>query len=153
MKKVIILVAVFCLIAANAFAAGSVTVTKYHQAKDGSHVVFKLACVGDGSDGSIPATEIPADSTSNPYYNQGLYLYEVWTVTPASGNPDAADVAITDAVGASLFSEVGVISASVSTLTAGTVTFFRQINSALTVTVANQDTASATWDIYIKLSK
>ena len=152
MKKIILTV-VFCLIAAQVFAAGSVTVTKYAESKDKSQVVFKLACVGDSSDGSVPATQIPADSTSNPYYNLGLYLYEVWTVTPASGNPDAADVAITDALGASLFSEANVISGSVSTKTAGNVAFFRQINSALTVTVTNQGTANATWDIYVKLAK
>jgi hypothetical protein len=152
MKKALAVIA-FCLFAVNAYAAGTVTVTKYHQAKDGSQVVFKLACVGDASNGSVPATEIPADSTSNPYYNQGLYLYEVWTVTPASSNPDAADVAITDALGASLFSQANVISGSVSTKTAGTVTFFRQVNSALTVTVSNQSTNSATFDIYIKLAK
>lgn len=152
MKKLILSV-VFCLIAAQVFAAGSVTVTKYAESKDKSQVVFKLACVGDSSNGSVPATAIPADSTSNPYYNLGLYLYEVWTVTPASANPDAADVAITDALGASLYSEANVISGSVSTKTAGNVSFFRQVNSVLTVTVTNQATANATWDIYVKLAK
>ena len=153
MKKILFVVLAFVLFAAQAFAAGSVTVTKHHSSKDGSQVVFKLACVGDSSNGSIPATQITDPSNSNPYQNMGLYLYEVWTVTPGSANPDAADIAITDELGASLYSEANVISGSASTKTSGTVPFFRQVNSKLTVTVSNQATASATYDIYIKMAK
>jgi hypothetical protein len=152
MKKCFVYVVLALVLAVDAFAAGSVTVTKYYQSKDGSQMVFKLACVGASDDGSVPATQI-TDSSGNPYYNMGYYLYEVWTVTPASGNPDAADVAITDAVGASLFSQANVISGSVSTKTEGSITKYRQVNSPLTVTQANQATTSATWDIYIKLAK
>ena len=123
MKKILLVVVVIVLFAAQAFAAGSVTVTKYHSSKDGSQVVFKLACVGDASNGSIPATEITDPSNSNPYQNMGLYLYEVWTVTPASDEPDAADIAITDAVGGTLYSEANVISGTASTITSGTVPF------------------------------
>jgi hypothetical protein len=155
MKKwtVLIMVLAAVALAAEVFAAGTVTVTKYYESRDKTQVVFKLACVGDGANGSVPATAIPADSTTLPYYNAGYYLYEVWTVTPGASNPDAADVAITDALGATLFSQANVISAVVSTKTEGTVTKYRQVNSALTVTVSNQATASATWDIYVKLSK
>jgi hypothetical protein len=153
MKKILFVVMAFVLFAVQAFAAGSVTVTKFHSSKNGEQVVFKLACVGDASNGSVPATEITDPSNSNPYQNMGLYLYEVWTVTPGSGNPDAADIAITDELGASLYSEANVISGSASTKTSGTVPFFRQVNSKLTVTVSNQATASATYDIYIKLAK
>ena len=154
MKSVYIIIGVLvaALVAGNAFAAGTVTVTKYSESRDKTQQVWKLACVGDGANGTVPATTI-TDSHVLPYYQAGYYLYEVWTVTPGASNPDAADVAITDALGATLFSQVGVISAVVSTKTEGTVSKYRQVNSPLTVTQSNQATASATWDVYIKLAK
>ena len=154
MKKWFSIIAVLALVmvAVDAFAAGSVTVTKAWEARDKSAIVYKLACVGDAANGSVPATTI-SDAGVLPYYNAGYVLYEVWTITPGASNPDAADVSIADALGEVLFSQTGVISAVVSTKTEGTVTKYRTVNSNLVVTVANQATASATWDIYIKLIK
>jgi len=49
-----------------------------------------------------------------------------------------------------IYSEVGIIQAGADPVE-GTVDKYRSITSLLTVTVANQDTVDAVWDIYIKL--
>lgn len=147
-----------CLLAGPVWAAGTVTVTTYQMSKDGNVFTIKLACVGDGSDGSVPATEITHDDlntsatifrTTKEYYRQGFYLYEVWA-NGGSPLPDAADISIADATGAVLYSETGIIPAS-TTPSEGTVGKPRAVTSALTVTVSNQDTASAVFNIYLRL--
>lgn len=157
MKKILLAVVALMFFASSAMAAGTVTVTRHYQSADGSQLVFKLACTGDSSDGSVPATTLNSSALSSglskPYWQLGYYLYEVWTKTPASGNPDAADISIADSTGLVLYSETNVISASTSTVTDGSVDKYRQVNSAMVITQSNQDTASATWEVYIKLSK
>lgn len=157
MKRFALIALALLLVAGNAFAAGSVTASRYFLSNDGSQLVLKLACVGDAANGSVPVATLNTAALSagltKPYWMLGYYLYEVWTVTPASANPDAADVAITDAIGAILFNQANVISGSVSTKTEGTVDKYRQVNTPLVVTQSNQATASATWDVYIKMSK
>jgi hypothetical protein len=146
--------------------AGSVTVSKYLLSQDKRTLVIKLACVGDSSDGTVPNTTITdallgtmndfvhVSSIHEPggpiqYAAAGFSLKEVWAVVGATA-PDAADVTITDALGCAIYSEVGVIPASGTK--AGSVTA-RLVTSNLTVAVANQDTASATYDLYLKLSR
>jgi hypothetical protein len=157
MKRFALVVLALLLLAVNALAAGTVIASRYFLSQDGNQLVIKLACVGDAANGSVPEKTLNADALSygltKPYWMMGYYLYEVWTVTPASANPDAADVAITDALGATLFTQANVIASTVSTKTEGAVDKYRQVNSPMVVTQANQSTASATWDVYIKLSK
>jgi hypothetical protein len=152
MKKAITLLLALALLPGMAFAAGSVTVTQYQLSGDQNQLVIKLACVGDAANGSVPATTLNAAAISRglpkEYQAMGFYIYEVWTVAGATA-PDAADVSIADALGAVLYIEVGVIQATGTT--EGAVTKYRGVNSVLTVTVANQSTASAIFDIYIKL--
>jgi hypothetical protein len=154
MKRLIILIAIICLlIASQVYAAGTVTVSRYFLSADQSVLVIKLANVGDSSDGSVPDTTIAAADINlgapSTYANKGYYLYEVWTVAGTGTAPDAADITITDATGAQLFDEDSVLAASGTT--EGTVDKYRSVTSELTVVTANQDTASATWDTYIKL--
>jgi hypothetical protein len=142
--------------------AGSVTVSKYQFSQDKKVLVIKLACIGDSSNGSVPNTTVTAAAITgmtdgDPLYNvyaldyttAGFSLAEVWVVdgTPA---PDAADITITDALGCSLYTEEGIIPTSGTkqgSVTAALVT------SALTMAVANQATASAKYDVYLKLTR
>lgn len=134
--------------------AGSVTVTRYKAAKDGSTITIKLACTGDSSNGSVPATQIPEtitqEITGRPYTRCGMYLTGVSVVDGAT-TPDAADIAVTDELSRTLYSEANVIPASGTKY--GTVSEYYLVESKLTVTVSNQGTANALWDMYLTLSK
>jgi hypothetical protein len=155
MKRFCFLLLALLLLAAPVvvFAAGSVTVSRYQLSEDGKVLIFKLACTGDSADGSVPDTTITAAAAGSglakTYDHMGFYLYEVWTVAGTGTAPDAADITINDALGAELFDEDSVLAASGTT--EGTVDKYRTVTSLMTVVTANQDTASATWDVYIKL--
>ena len=160
MKRFIYFIAIslMLLIASNAMAAGSsLTPSLYARSHDGLVMVFKLACVGDDSTGAVPATQITAAllNWSNygfrkDYWQLGYYLYEVWVVVGGTA-PDLADIAITDSLAATLYTEANVI--PISGTNEGAVDKYRTVTSPITVTVSNQGTADATFDIYIKLSK
>jgi len=137
--------------------AGTVTVSRYQLSQDKKVLTIKLACVGDSSDGSVPNTAITNallntmndDKYVIDYTQAGFSLAEVWAVVGATA-PDAADITITDALACQLYTEVGVIPASGTKKGSVTATL---VTSTLTVAVANQDTASATYDIYLKLTR
>jgi len=137
--------------------AGSVAVTKHYVSHNGGVLVVKLACIGDiagGTVGTVPATQITnanigAIGYQTDYHMMGYYLTEVWTIGGAV-LPDAADITITDELACVLYTEVNVIAAS-TTPKAGTLSAYRIVTSLLTMTVANQATASAEWDVYLKL--
>jgi len=155
MKKIFLLT-VFMLLAIvpAALAAGTVTVTQYQLSADKNQLVIKLACVGDANDGSVPATTINTAAISaglpKEYQAMGFYLIGVYVVVGTTA-PDVADIAITDALGVSLYSQVGII--PISGTAKGTVPKAEPGNSVLTLTVTNQATVSATYDIYIKLGR
>jgi hypothetical protein len=135
-------------LASVSFAAGTAVVSEYSYAKNDS-MTIKIAFVGDASDGSVPNTVVATNNLSEAYQTGNYYLYEVWTVAGTGTAPDAADITINDALGAQLFDQDSVLAASGTT--EGTVDKYRLITSLMTVVTANQDTASATWDLYIKL--
>jgi hypothetical protein len=153
MKKFICILALLLIVPAFAMAAGTVTVTQDYISADGSVLVIKLACVGDAANGSVPNTTIAAADVAGgmiyDYQKMGFYFYEIWTVAGTTTAPDAADITVNDATGAELFDEDSVLAASGTT--EGTVDKYRAVTSLLTVVTANQGTASATWDVYIKL--
>lgn len=156
MKKAILMALALVLVAVPAvFAAGSVTVTQYYLSQDKNVLVIKLACVGDAANGSVPNTTIAGGDVSAklPYdYDQmGYYFYELWTVAGTVTAPDAADITVNDALSSQIFDEDDVLQATGTT--EGTVDKYRSVTSELTVITANQGTASATWDTYIKLVK
>lgn len=136
----------------TAHAAGSVTVTQYHLSGDDEVLVIKLACIGDSGDGTVPATALTETEISlglsYNYTHNSYYLWEVWVVA-GSPAPDPADIAITDALAAELYSQVGIITASGTS--EGIIDKAKTVTSTLTVTVSNQATVSAKWDIYLKL--
>ena len=66
--------------------------------------------------------------------------------------PDAADVTLYDRQDNLVYDEDNVITAS-GGIGEGTISVYKQVNSPLTLLVANQDTANAQYNIYIKLSK
>ena len=136
-------------------AGSSVTVTKNWMSSDGRELEIKLACVGDDGNGSVPATQITSATIGATYNNReyqgaGYKLYEVW-VKKGAVAPDAADLTITDEIGAILFDEDSVI--PITGTKEGTVDKYRLITSQLTITVANQATINALWDIYLRLVK
>ena len=119
---------------------------------DHSQLEIKIACVGDSSDGSVPNTAISTGTIGGidgfTYDKAGYYLFDVWTVAGTGTAPDAADITINDATGKQIFDQDSVLAATGTTkgdVTVGAVT------SELTVVTANQDTASATWDLYLLL--
>jgi len=154
-KVVLFAIALLSLLFGNAIAAGTVTVTRSYLSVDHSVMVIKLACVGDSSTGAVPNTTLTEAVVSAGlvygYQKSGYFLYEVWTVAGTTTAPDAADITINDAIGAQLFDEDDIIAAAGTK--EGTVDKYRTVTSLLTVTTANQATASATWDVYIMLVK
>ena len=153
MKRLLIVILGLLAFPAFTFAAGSsATVTKYSLSQPlHNQLVIKVACVADDSNGSVPATELSPSTIGGidgyTYDLAGFYIFEVQVVdgTPA---PDAADIAITDALGNDIYSEENVIPTSGTKN--GDVTV-RAVNSALTLTVTNQGTNDAEFDVYIKL--
>jgi hypothetical protein len=143
----IVLLAIMVMVS-TAMAAGTVTVSEYRYA-EGQSMTIKLACVGDASDGSVPATVIDSNTLSEAYWTGKYYFYEIWVEASAVTAPDAADITITMAEGEQLFDQNSVIPASGTT--EGTVTKYRLVTGKMTMTVENQDTASGTYDVYIKL--
>ncbi|HBA83181.1 MAG TPA: hypothetical protein DCZ95_03715 [Verrucomicrobia bacterium] len=137
-----------------ALAAGTVTVTQYQLSADKNQLVIKLACVGDANDGSVPATTINTAAISaglpKEYQASGFYFYEIWSVAGITA-PDAADVNVVDALGSEIYDDGADSLIQATGTTEGTVDKYRGVNSVLTVTVTNQATVSATFDIYIKL--
>lgn len=136
-------------------AAGSVTVSEYYNSRDESTLVLKLACVGGtaGDAGTIPSTTIPE---TWHYSKRGYYLYLVTTVPGAVTAPDAADVSVTNAIGQNLLSTDGTNLIHATDTQSGTPLvdgLFPLVDGTLTVTVANQATESATWDIYLYFVK
>lgn len=138
--------------------AGAVTVSKYQLSQDKKVLVIKLACVGDASNGSVPNTTIvnadlmPVDDEDYhiDYTKAGFSLTELW-VTIGATAPDEAGITITDALACQLYTEADVIPGA-GAYNKGSVTK-TLVTSALTVAVANQATASATYDIYLKLTR
>jgi hypothetical protein len=158
MKRFILAVVFVCLIVAGpAFAAGTVVVSVESISFPGNQMVLKLTCTGDAANGTVPATQITEAMVPKStlglraeYYQLGYYLFEV-KVKAGAPAPDAADIAITDGTGAPLYSEANVIPASGSKI--GVVDDLRAITSKLTVTQANQSTASAVWYVYLTFIK
>lgn len=158
MKKIyfpILLVAVvFFMSAPFAFAIspGTSPASLWQISQDQKVIVIKITCVGDESDGSVPNTSIASSSIPglpSDYYRMGFYIYDAWVVVGGTA-PDAADVAITDDLGRTVYSEVGLIPTSGTN--EGTVTV-KNVISPLTVTQSNQATVDATWDLYILLAR
>jgi hypothetical protein len=145
--------------------AGTVTVSKYQISQNKKVLTIKLACVGDSSDGAVPDTDIENsdldldgyciidhEKYAIDYTKAGFSLKEVWAVSSASPTtPDAADVTIKDELDCEIYSEVGVIPATAGAKQ-GSVTA-NLVTSKLTVVTENQDTNSAEWDLYLKLTR
>lgn len=135
-------------------ANSSSTHSATNQSADKKHVTFQIDCVGDDSTGAVPDCDIAAyvlDDKGNPvaYQNAGYDLYEV-KVIDGTPTPDAADISLTGADGVVNYTEANVIPASGSKY--GSVTA-RHVSSALTMSVANQGTASAQFSVYITLRR
>ena len=150
MKKALIvtLAIMAILITGLAHAAGSCTQTDTTYI-DGATVI-KLVCTGDSSNGSIPTITI--DMSNVALGKQ--YLYQVYAYPTAGGTaPDAADVAVImngqDLLGGK---GVNLIHATATQDTFPYSTYmsmyrFPAVKAALTLTVANQSTASANYTL------
>lgn len=150
MKKAIIftLAIMALLISGLAHAAGSCTQTDTTYL-DGATVI-KLTCTGDASNGSIPTITIDMSNVALGKH----YLYQVIAYPTSGGTaPDAADVTV-NMSGQDLLGGKGVnlIHATATYDTYPYSTFmslyrYPMITAALTVAVANQDTAAANYTI------
>ena len=150
MKKALIvtLAIMAILITGLAHAAGSCTQTDTTYI-DGATVI-KLVCTGNSSNGSIPTITI--DMSNVALGKQ--YLYQVYAYPTAGGTaPDAADVAVImngqDLLGGK---GVNLIHATATQDTFPYSTYmsmyrFPAVKAALTLTVANQSTASANYTL------
>ena len=150
MRKLAIIIAltIMLLSSQNLFAAGSCTQsdTTY---LDGATVI-RLVCTGDAINGSIPAITVNMNNISMGKH----YLYQVIAYPTTGGTaPDAADVTVTMA-GQDLLGGKGV-NLIHATATQDTFPYslfmtsyrFPAVTSALTLTVANQATASANYTL------
>jgi hypothetical protein len=156
MKRLLLCLLIFAFLCAapTAYAAdGSMTMTQASLSFDQKILVIKVACLAATADGAVPATVISNSDVGqglpSDYYRMGFYLYEVWTVAGTVTAPDAADVALKDAIAAEIYSEADVIASSGTT--EGTVDKYRSVTSPLTVYATNHETGDATFDIYFKL--
>lgn len=139
--------------------AGTVTATKNYLSSDKKILEIKVACVGGAAgespdvSGTVPDTIITdaviGDIDGYSYSRGGFQLVEVVTV-PGETAPDAADLTITDALGAQLYDADDIISATA--VSHGTVTA-RLVTSPLVIHVENQATADAEWNIYLRLKR
>lgn len=152
MKKIFAMVILaIVLMASNAWAvAGSCVQTGSAL----SSYVFqvKLVCTGDSTNGTLPTQTV--DTATMDVLTGNYYLYTVTAYKTVGGTaPDAADVAVLmsgmDLLGAK---GVNLIHASATYDTMPYSAFmasyrYPMITNALTLTVANQATVSATWTI------
>jgi hypothetical protein len=155
MKKLwILLAAVLLSFPSLLMAAGSCTQTPYTYAP-GSAVVIKLVCTGDIAGGTVGTIPTQTITTANMAHILGVYYFYQAKAYPTSGGtaPDAADVAVLmdgqDMLGAK---GVNLIHATATYDTFPYSTFmssyrYPMITNTITVTVANQATASANWTI------
>lgn len=149
---VIIFVIAFCSGVGSSIA--DCTESQYYLSNDGSVLVIKVACTGSAVDGSVADLDIDDSAVSSglkkTYQYMGFYLWDIWTVAGTGTAPDAADITITDALAAELYTKVGAIQAA-GTTDGGVAKPAKAVTSTLTYAVANQATANATWDTYIQL--
>lgn len=150
MKKIIIAILAVMLMASYSWAAGSSvqTVKQY----TGGFVVVSIACTGDVANGSIPTVTLSADIMALIEGTHYLYLVSAY---PTSGGtaPDAADVTVVMG-GVDLLGEKGVnlIHATNRQDTFPYSVFmtsyrFSAVTGQITLTVANQATASANYTL------
>lgn len=132
--------------------AGTVTETRRYR-DHGEKIEVEFYCVGDAADGSVPNTTI---NDLEGYY---FYSAESW---PKSGGtaPDAANVTVTDAEGEDLLGGNGTnlihATAKQTCLPKAAfmaLNFYPIIKDSLTLAVANQATASATYYIRLTFNK
>ncbi len=151
MKKLALIVLVAFFWASGVEAAGTATVSLNHLSQDGKALVIRVACIGDVATGSVPNTLIsPTSLGTADYTKAGWFLYSVKVVTGVT-KPDAADLAIVDASGATLFSQANVIPATGTSF--GTMATYHAITSGVSVIVTNQATAGAAYYIDLTLAK
>jgi hypothetical protein len=110
--------------------------------------VVTLNFTGSHDDGTVPDTDLAADL-------KGFSLYSI-EYYPGLEAPDTADVTVLNEAGLDLLGAKGA-----SLITAATkaisfpfsvfsgLYFYPIINSALTVSIANQDTIDATWSLVL----
>jgi hypothetical protein len=134
--------------------ASAMVVTKtYDPSQEHSPLVLKLACTAH-TDGTFDAKRITAAEVGFNYWQYGLYLYEAWTINPASVYPTVAGVvSIVDEAGSPILvsdpAEL-TLSTSASVVVEAAPAKSRLVNSELTVSVGDTGNAANTFDLYLK---
>lgn len=154
MKKLLFVGFIILLVSQQVLAAGTVVVTKEHHGPNVITVIF--TCTGDSADGSIPDTSTDDktygnDNVTLTSFIEGWFLDKV-QCNPGTTAPDAADVDINDADGIDLLDGNGdsLIHATSSLATVPATDSqnkLQPVTGAVTLSVSNQATASATYVI------
>lgn len=157
-KYLALIVMVIILVSGTVWAAGSCVETDKDYMDYGTGYLVTLTCTGDSSDGSVPDTVI--GDTAMARIKGKAYLYSV-TAFPTSGGtaPDAADVTAKmsneDLLGGK---GTGIIHATATQSTYPYSEFMTGywkpvVIDSITVSVANQATASANYTINLFFQK
>lgn len=136
------------LLPAVAMAAGTVTVTT--GGTRFGHRWINFHCVGDASNGTVPATTLTAEQTLF-LTEMGLYPFRL-IVTNDSGDTsvtDNSDVYLKDAGGQDFLNAQGVDALDDDTRNYIRLTQFDPVISPLVFTTVNQATVSGVWDVKI----
>jgi hypothetical protein len=152
MKKIFAMVILAVMLMASSAWAVAGSCVQTGSALSSYVYQVKLVCTGDSTNGTLPTQTIATDTMA--ILTGNYYLYTVTAYKTVGGTaPDAADVAVLmsgmDLLGAK---GVNLIHASATYDTMPYSAFmasyrYPMITNALTLTVANQATVSATWTI------
>lgn len=151
-KRILLLTIIALLLPAAALAAGTVTVT-LAGTRD-SHRWVKFTCVGDASNGTIPATTLTTEEM-RWLLEDGRYPYRLIVNNDSSwtGVTDNSDVYLKDAGGHDFLNGQGVDQLDDDTYNYIRLTQYDPIIEALIFSVANQATASGAYTVVVVFTK
>ena len=149
MKRLLIITLITALLLpAAAMAAGTVTVDTGGD-KFG-HRWVKFSCVGDASNGTVPATTLTAEQTRF-LTELGRYPFRLIVTNAAADTSvtDNSDIYLKDAAGHDYLNAQGVDALDDDTSNYIRLTQYDPIVEPLIFTTANQATASGVWTVQI----
>ena len=166
MKRFLLAVLALFLLAGQALAASSMTVTVDSISQDGSQMVVKIAATAhtDGTfDNRTIATTDIVKSTLGlraEYYQLGYSLKNAYAVNPASTYPTSGAVTITDSNGNVLVGTAAGDTLTLSTSASGVALLSiergsgqRAVTKPLTIAVSDTGSAANTFTLYLVLGK
>jgi len=159
MRKVLALVVAIVLISVNAFAASSMTPNlKYFESKERTVRIISIVCTAH-TDGTFNNYTL-SDSNSIPYYQEGFFLADVFSVNSATDDHTSGAVTITDASTRQLIGTTAGDTLTLSTAASGvgylSVTrgvSQRSVSSPLVIAVSDTGSTAVVFTLYLVLVK